>query len=252
MPPDLQIYLLGTFRLMVKGAVVPNAAWEKRKARLLVQILALQPIRELHREELIEKLFPEVDEKTANARFYRVLYAARHALEPKRASYTSSKFLINDGQQIKITANGLWIDAEEFEQKARDGLKSNSSKLLESAAQLYNGDLLADEPFEEWITYRREQLRMLFHKVLHRLAETAENGKEYEASHLWLDKILQIEPADETAHRAKMHLFWQQGERFHALRQYQKCAAVLSSEFAIEPDEETMRLRQKIIKSGGR
>jgi DNA-binding SARP family transcriptional activator len=252
MPPDLKIYLLGTFRLLIKGVVVPNAMWEKRKARLLVQILALQPMRKLHREELIEKLFSDVDEKTANARFYRVLYAARCSLEPKRVSYKASNFLVSDGQQIKLTANELWIDAEEFEQKARAGLKSNSPKLLESAADLYNGDLLADEPFEEWITYRREQLRLLFQKVLHRLAENAEKGQEFEASHLWLDKILQIEPADETAHRAKMRLFWQQDERFHSLRQYEKCAAVLSREFAIEPDEETKRLRQKIIETSGR
>jgi hypothetical protein len=46
---------------MIKGAVVQNVSWEKRKARLLIQILALQPMRKLHCEELIEKLFPDVD-----------------------------------------------------------------------------------------------------------------------------------------------------------------------------------------------
>jgi len=63
MPPDLQIYLLGSFRLLINGAAVPNAAWQKRKAKLLVQILALLPAREAHREELIEKLFPKRTKK---------------------------------------------------------------------------------------------------------------------------------------------------------------------------------------------
>lgn len=248
MPPDLEIYLLGSFRLSVKDSVVANAAWQKHKAKLLVQILALHPAHELHREELIEKLFPEMDEKTANARFYRVLHSARKALEPNRFSYASSDYLITDGQQIKLKAiKGLWIDAEEFEQQAREGLKLNSRHLLESASALYKGDLLSDEPFEEWIINRRERLKMTFHRVLQRLAEDAEKQADIENAHSWLDKALLIEPADETAHRAKMRLFCKQGERFRALRQYEKCVEVLSRELSVEPDEETKRLRQKIL-----
>lgn len=248
MPPDLQIYLLGSFRLFVKGLTVSNSAWQKRKAKLLVQILALQPAHEIHREELIEMLFPEVDDKTASANFYRVLYVARCALEPDRASYSPPSFLANDGQKIKLTApNGLWVNAEEFEQKALKGLKTNNCDLLESAAELYKGDLLADEPFEEWAINRREQLKGLFYRTLQRLADNAEEKQDFDESHFWLEKVLQIEPADETAHRAKMRLFCKQGERFHALRQYDKCYEVLKREFSLEPEEETKRLKQKIL-----
>ena len=245
---DLRIYLLGSFHLSVKDFIVSNSAWQKRKAKLLVQILALQSAHELHREKLIEILFPEIDEKTANANFYRVLYAARRALEANRASYTSSNFLVTSGQQIRLTAvEGLWIDAEDFEQKAREGLKFNSQHLLKSAAELYKGDLLADEPFEEWAINRREQLKLLFHRVLQRLAENAEKQSDIEEAHFWLDKVLLIEPADETAHRTKMRLFCKQGERFRALRQYEKCVEVLKRELSVQPDEETKRLRQKIL-----
>lgn len=250
MPPELQIYLLGTFRLLVKGAFVPNAAWQKRKAKMLVQLLALRRTHEARREELIEKLFPETDEQTANARFYRVLYVARLAFEPNRTSYSSSNFLINDGQNIKLTSkNGIWIDADEFQQKAQAGLKTNEQNWLESAAALYAGDLLADEPFEDWIAHPREQTKTLFHKVLHRLAENAEKQTDFENAQLWLDRVLQSEPADETAHRAKMRLYCSQGERFRALRQYEKCVAALRHELGVEPDEETKRLRQKIIEN---
>lgn len=247
MPPDLQIYLLGSFRLLVKGSPVSNAAWQKRKAKLLVQILALRPAHELHREELIEILFTEIDGKTANANFYRVLHSARKALEPNRFSYASSGYLITDGEQIKLTANGLWIDAEEFEQKARAGLKTDNQSLLESAAELYKGDLLSDAPFEAWTTAKREGFRMLFHLVLRRLATAAENQNDAEDAHYWLDKILRHEPADETAHRAKIRLYAGQGDTTLALRQYEKCREVLKRELSVKPDNETERLRQKIL-----
>ena len=248
MSPDLQIYLLGSFRLLVKDLVVLNGAWKKRKAKLLVQILALQPAYELHRERLIEMLFPETDEKTASARFYRVLYEARRALEPNRLLYRQSNFLIGEGGQIKLaTAHSVWIDAEEFEQKAHDGLKTNRQESLESAVRLYKGDLLADEPFEDWTSDKRERLRALFHRVLQRLAENAEKQDDIEESHFWLDKVLLAEPADETAHRAKMRLFYKNGEKTLAFRQYEKCREALRRELTIEPDEETGALRQKIL-----
>lgn len=247
MSPDLQIFLLGTFRVAVNHTVVANTSWQKRKARLLVQILALQPTRELRREELIEMLFPETEAQTANARFYRILYAARRALEPHRRSYASSNFLISDDRKIKLFAPGsLWIDADEFEQKAQAGLKTNSQSLLEAAARLYAGDLLADEPFEEWITNSRERWKILFHRVLQRLAENALSRQEFENAHFWLDRVLTIEPADEKAHRAKMRLFCREGERFRALRQYEKCVEVLRRELEVEPEEKTKRLRREI------
>ena len=233
---------------MVKGFVVPHKNWQKRKAKLLFEILALHPLNELHREELIEKLFPDSDEKSANAGFYRILYAARKALEPERSSYASSNYLLSEGQLIKLTASGgLWIDAKEFEQKAREGLKRNDRYLLETAAKLYQGDLLADEPFEEWIINRREGLKRLFHSVLRRLAESAEKQGDTEEAHFWLDRILQHEPVDEDAHCAKMQLYLKQGKRSLALLQYEKCREILKRELSVEPDEEIERLREEIL-----
>lgn len=244
----IQIYLLGSFRLILEGVVVPNSQWQKRKAKLLVQILALNPSHELHREELIEILFPEFDIKTANANLYRVLHAARKALEPSRGSYALSNYLINNGEQIKLVSeDNLWIDAEEFERKAGEGLKTDDQDLLESAAVLYTGDLLSDMPFEEWTTDRRERLKALFHKLLRRLAEKAEKRNDAEEAHNWLDKILQHEPADEIAHRAKIRLYARQGDVTLALRQYEKCCDILRRELSVKPDTETERLKQKIL-----
>lgn len=248
MSSELQIFMLGRFSFLVKGSAVANSRWQKRKAKLLIQILALQPTHEINREELAEILFFESDTEKANANLHRVLYVARKALEPERSSYSSSSYLLTEGQQIRLAAEkGLWIDAEEFEQKAREGLKTNSQELLEAATKLYRGDLLADEPFEEWAVNRREQLKMLFHTVLRRLAENSEKQGDIEDAHSWWDKVLLIEPADETAHRAKMRLYCKQSERFRALRQYEKCVEVLKRELSVEPDEETKQLRQKIL-----
>jgi DNA-binding SARP family transcriptional activator len=244
----LQIYLLGSFRLIVDGVAVSNADWQKRKARLLIQILALQPSHELHREELMEMLFPDIDMKPAEANLHRVLYAARRALEPNRSSYASSKYLLVERRRIKLTAErNLWIDAEEFENYGREGLKTNDNAMLESAAEIYKGDLLAEEPFEEWAIDRRERLKTLFHRVLRQLAKNSEKQANIEEAHFWLDKILSHEPVDEAAHRAKMRLYEKQGESCLALKQYEKCREALFRNLGVAPDRETEKLRNQIL-----
>lgn len=79
------------------------------------------------------------------------------------------------------------------------------------------------------------------------MAEMAESRNEREEAHDWLDKILEFEPADEIAHRAKIRLYAAQKDTTLALRQYEKCCAELSRELAVEPDDETEQLRREIL-----
>ena len=55
-PSSLEIHLLGPFRMAVDGVVVEERQWSRRKAKLLVKLLALQPHHQLHREQIMEAL----------------------------------------------------------------------------------------------------------------------------------------------------------------------------------------------------
>src|SRR5690242_2260528 len=55
----LRLRLLGDFAVEVDGREVPDAAWRRRKARTLVKLLALAPERTLHRDQLIEAMWPD-------------------------------------------------------------------------------------------------------------------------------------------------------------------------------------------------
>ncbi|HSU24657.1 MAG TPA: hypothetical protein VLI65_01630, partial [Pyrinomonadaceae bacterium] len=189
MEAALQIYLLGKSRLIVRGRPIANSAWQKRKARLLVQILALQRSKSMHREQLIEMLWPDADGRSASENFYRVVYAARHALEPGLSRGSRNSFLILDANQfILCEARDVWTDVEEFERLAREGLRKNDFDALQAAEKLYRGDLLEDEPHEEWTFEPRRRLKALHHSVLRRLAAEAETRGEFVSAHKWLDK----------------------------------------------------------------
>ena len=62
-------------------------------------------------------------------------------------------------------------------------------------------------------------------------------------------RILALDAANEQAHRELMRLFDRQGRRGEALRQYRLCVDALQRDLGVEPEQETRRLYQSIVRA---
>lgn len=249
---DVQIYLFGTFALLINNYLVSESCWTRRKAKQLIQIIALRPQHKIHREELAELLFENKNAAQANANLSRVLYLARKAIYQSLTPEREHLFLRQRDKFIELAAPEvkLWIDVEEFRRIAGKGLTTNDPNLLKQAAALYTGDLLPDAVYEQWTFAPRERLRDLYLLVLHRLAEhSIETENKSQKAHLWLDKILTCDPTDEAAHRAKMRLYSSANRKTAAQRQYKNLKKLLETEFQILPEAETEKLYREICGS---
>ena len=76
---EVRLWLLGGFRAEVDGQPVA-AAWRRSGATALVKLLALRPGHRLHREQAIDKLWPEAGATAGAARLNKALHFARRAL----------------------------------------------------------------------------------------------------------------------------------------------------------------------------
>src|SRR2546425_3856363 len=153
---SLQIHLLGPFRAVVDSVPVEERRWSRRKPKLLVKLLALQPHHQLHREQAMELLWPASDPESAANNLHKAIHLARHALQPDLKSAADSHFIITQGQQISLRSPGtLWIDVEAFEQSAAEALKDTNVAACEAALALYEGDLLTEDLYEDWAVTRR-------------------------------------------------------------------------------------------------
>jgi DNA-binding SARP family transcriptional activator len=174
-PSFLEIHLLGPFRIMIDGVPVEERHFTRRKPKLLVKLLALQPHHQLHREQAMELLWPDADTESASNNLHKVIHLARHALEPALRSASDSHFIHTQGQQVVLRApGGLRTDVEDFEQSAARALKGCDLESYEAALALYRGDLLTEDPYEDWAITRREQLRTQYQDLLGRLAQLSE------------------------------------------------------------------------------
>ena len=67
----VRISLLGGFEVQVDGVPVPSQAWSRRSAASLVKLLALADARRLHREQVVEALWPGTPWDAAAPRLHK-------------------------------------------------------------------------------------------------------------------------------------------------------------------------------------
>ena len=102
----LRIYLLGNFYVERDGTPIPAVDWARRKTRSLLKLLALQPGHRLHREQVTEMLWPDLDPTSARDNLYRNLSFLRHTLEPGLDRPAGSHFLSLEAEILKLGPPG--------------------------------------------------------------------------------------------------------------------------------------------------
>src|ERR671933_2053230 len=119
-PPTLAIWLLGDFRVSVGSRTIAEREWRLRKARSLVKLLALAPRHRLHREHIIDRLWPDMGPEDGANNLHKALYMARRILEPDLpARHASSYLQLRHDLLVLEAPGGLWIDVEAFLAAAR-------------------------------------------------------------------------------------------------------------------------------------
>ena len=86
---ELKIELLGGFRVSVNGQPIDDRVWRHRKAQSLIKLLALAKGFRLHREQLMELLWPEADLEAMGNNLRQALYLARKSLREIRLNRSS-------------------------------------------------------------------------------------------------------------------------------------------------------------------
>jgi predicted ATPase/DNA-binding SARP family transcriptional activator/DNA-binding CsgD family transcriptional regulator len=248
-PEVVRIGLLGGFRLWIGPRLIEEDWWRLRKARTLVKLLALAPGHSLHREQVMETLWPDLDRKGALSNLHYALHVARRTLEPPAlANSSTSRYLHLRDEQLSLCADSpVWVDVDAFEQAAATARHAPvEPAAFRAAIDLYAGELLPQDRYEPWVEQRRAQLRELYLSLLLELGALYEEGEEYGEAIEALSTIVAEEPTHEGAQVGIMRLYALSGRRREALSQYEHLREALYKEFGTEPEAATTRLQQEI------
>ena len=152
-----------------------------------MKLLTLAPGHRLHREQVMETLWPKLSVHKASNNLHQCLHAARRAFEPSApASITSAAaspsgyLLLHDEQLTLCPDSPLWVDVEAFEEAASAARHAMEPQAFRAAIDLYAGELLPEDRYEGWVEGRRAGLSELHLSLLMELAALYEERKDYE------------------------------------------------------------------------
>jgi DNA-binding SARP family transcriptional activator len=238
--PQLRIRLLGGFRVERVAPAGPISGWQRRTAKTLTKLLATYDRHALHREQILDILWPDVEVESALNSFGKTLYAARRALEPELLPRESSAYLRLTDAMVALDTAHVTIDADHFQRLAESALTQNDVAAYESALAAYGGELLPEDRYEDWCEERRDFLAGLYVRLLLGLADLHEQRSAHGAAADCLRAVLQQDPTREDVHRRLMVLYAATGTRDKAVRQFQTCRDVLRAELGLAPEEATV------------
>ncbi len=242
--PAVRVHVLGGFAVEVDGRPVAGAAWRLRKAGELVRILALAPGHRLHREALMEQLWPGRPLEAAANNLHQAIRVARAALSSIEDG-SRQALVLRDGVVSLAPAGDVWVDATAFDAAVRgasDGLDD-----LDAARAMYVGEPLPDDRYADWAIGFRENLAQDHLAVLARIAELQERAGRYDAATDALRELLELEPSDEAAHRSLMRVYALDDRRQLALRQFERLRTILGRELDVEPADASRLLYRDIL-----
>ena len=134
------------------------------------------------------------------------------------------------------------VDVDVFATAIKDAWRSPDPAASQQALDLYGGDLLPEDLYEDWAFGRRTTLRTSYLTLLRRLAQLHEQRAALGQAIAALQRLLAAEPLDEDAHAALIRLFALAGRQQQAVAQYDALVSLLDRELGAEPQPATRAL----------
>jgi TolB-like protein/DNA-binding SARP family transcriptional activator len=235
----VELVLLGGFKVRAAGHAIDVSG---RKERALLAFLAMPPGEPRSRAKLAGLLWGDRGEKQARDSLKQAVLRLR-----KSFGTLHPLPILTDRESLTLDAAKVAVDVQEFER----GVGEETPDAIACAAALYRGDLLdgldvRDAAFEEWLLFERQRLRDLARAGLTRLLDLHMTSGAHDQAGVAARRLLALDPLQETAHRALMRIYAEQGQTAQALKQYRMCCDALQGDLGVKPDAETDRLYQAI------
>jgi DNA-binding SARP family transcriptional activator len=163
--PTLELRCFGGFRMRIHGREVELSA-AKPRARSVLRYLALFAGRPVHREVLMEALWPGGDAEAGTRHLHVLISTLRRVLEP-HAGRGASQLILREGEAYRLSLPpGARVDVVEFDRALVEGRAAltagdneRASAAFARALDLYRGELLPEDGPADWAVAEREYRR---------------------------------------------------------------------------------------------
>ena len=239
---DLRVELLGRFRVTVGSRTVPEEQWRQRKPAAVVKLLALAPSHRLHREQVMDVLWPDLAPPAAAANLRKAVHQARRALDPR----VGADLVASAGELLCLPSERTWVDVDAFRAAVLRARRSGDPGAYAEAIELYRDGLLPEDRYEVWALERRDELQAELVAALEELSSMLEARGDLDGATRATRRLVAEAPWREDVRARLMRLHALAGRRGEALQEYATLRERLAEEFGTEPSPETQRLCEEV------
>ena len=247
MAEQVRIQLCGTLAVEINGQRIDHRL-PGRQGRLLITYLVLHRLRAIHRDELIDALWPDNPPAAADAALSALLSKLRRLLPAGTL----------DGRgELRLTLSAdAWVDLE----LAREAIHRAESALAQqhwhrawgaSQGPLFTArrGFLRDED-ADWIQDVRHELEALYVRALECYAQAClgVGGTELAAAERAGRELISRAPYRENGYRDLMQALSRTGNTGEALRVYEQLRTLLRDELGVAPSSGTLTLHAQLLR----
>jgi len=248
--PAFRLTTLGLLRLESRGEgenwqICQEAGWRLPQAQSLLGCLLSVPGRQLTKQQACDRLWPELDKKSATQHVRRGSTALSQLLGPIYGKQPDALLtLAGQGQ--------FWVDSTAFEDLLAlayalpDHQRAERIALLEQAVRLYGGDFFPEERAVKWPVEYRQKLRAQWSAALLNLVDLHLDEQHTATANDLLNQLLAVNSMNEAAVQRLMFLLALQQRRVEAVQAYQRLATLLHNAHQAPPSPETRALFHSI------
>ncbi len=250
----LEVHMLGGFQVFDNG--VPIERWPKGKGRQILKYLLLNRHVPVPKEVLMEVFWPDQEATNARNNLNVAVYSIRRAFRKVRRGFFHIVF--QNGAYLLNPEVEVWIDTEAFLSAVREGRQREASGQIEAAmaayrkaVELYRGDFLPEDIYEDWTAELREEYRNHQRELLDRLGSHYLQAGDVDSCLRVSRRLVAMEPCEEAAHERLMRCYVALGQRHLALRQFTLCEKALRRELDLAPGPDIRKLYEEIRSAAG-
>lgn len=241
----LTIKLLGGFEIIYGNRSLTSSISERQRS--LLAYLILHPTTAHQRQQVALLLWPDSIESQARTNLRRAIHTLRQTFPD------IEQFMEMEAQtlQWRVDAPAV-VDVTEFEQAltvAESAAQAGQSKklfvALEKAAGLYQGKLLPS-CHDPWIKPEQKRLQQRCIQVYSQFIYLLLERENYRDVIHYSQKLLRLDPLNESAYLSLMQSYMKSGDRSNALQSYYRCRTIFD-ELGKKPSAGTQILYESLL-----
>lgn len=212
-------------------------SWRTAKAQELFAYLMHYRHKPVHKEEILELLWPDTLPEKASALLHTTIYQIRRALQAHGINlsirYKDEGYVVEAGE--------LLFDVEEWEKGIRYAppISQETLKQHKDLLALYRGDYLKELPYI-WIEAEQERLRTIWLEHVKKLIAYHVGREKYNEAILYYTQIKEKQPYQEEGYFGLMKMNALLGNQGEVRKNFEQLLFRFQDDLGVQPRKEVL------------